>query len=48
MTQRTIFCGKTVISELKSKAEELESECEEVLVVISFFCSHSLFICPQE
>lgn len=42
-TQYCVLWEK-VISELKSDAEYLKSECEEALVII-FFCSHSLFIC---
>lgn len=41
-THRTIFRGEKVISELKSDAEYLKSECEETLVIIVF--AHSLFI----
>lgn len=34
MAQRTTFCGKTIISELKNDSEELNSKCEEVLVIL--------------
>lgn len=44
MAQRTTFCGKTVIFELKSDAEEMDSECEEVLVTNNFFHSHDLLL----
>lgn len=44
LAQRTTFCGKTVIFELKSDAEELDSECEKVLVTNNFFHSHNLLL----
>lgn len=39
MTQRAMFCGQTVILELKSEAEDLKSEREEVLIIIHYLAS---------
>ena len=41
MTQRAMFGGQTVILELKSEAEDLKSEREEVLI-IHFFGFHNV------
>lgn len=46
-TQDCVLWRKKVISELKSDAEYLKSECEEASVVI-FFCSQSFYLCSSD
>lgn len=48
MTQRMVFCGKTVMSELKNNKEQLDSECEEVLVIIHFCSPNPFFVLKSD